>query len=128
GAGTTLVSFGGVPALDVVVLDATHVRCTTPAGPAGVQQDVVVSNAHGAATLAAGFRRHALPGLSALAPARGSSTASTNVTLTGTGFLADGAGTNAVLFGAVAASNVVVVGDTTLTCTVAPQTPGSRVD
>ena len=128
GAGTTLVSFGGVPALDVVVLDATRVRCTTPAGPAGVQQDVVVTNAHGAATLAAGFRRHALPGLSALAPARGSSTASTAVTLTGTGFQADGAGTNVVLFGAVAASNVVVVADTTLTCTVAPQAPGSRVD
>ncbi len=128
GAGTTVVSFGGVAATGVVVLDDARVQCLTPAGTGGAVVDVVLSNQNGSATLNAAYRRHALPTLTSVAPSRGSSNASSVVTLTGTGFLADGAGTNTVLFGTVPASGVSVLSDTSLVCTAAAQPAGTQVD
>lgn len=128
GAGTTLVSFGGVAATAVVVLDDARVQCVTPAGTGGAVVDVQLSNQNGSATLNGAYRRHALPTLSAVAPSRGSSNASSVVTLTGTGFLADGAGTNTVRFGAVPATDVSVLSDTSLVCTVAAQPAGTQAD
>lgn len=128
GAGPALVTFAGIPASAVVVQDDTQLLCTAPAGTPAALEDVVVSNLNGLATLSAAFRRHAQPSLATVAPARGSSSASSAVTLTGTGFTLDGAGTNTVLFGSVPASDVLVLGDTTLTCTVAAQPSGTVAD
>lgn len=127
-AGATLVSFAGVPATNVVVLDDTSVQCKTPAGTPGALADVAISNANGQAALAAAFRRHALPSLSGLTPTRGSSSAPSLVTLTGTGFTVDQAGANTVLFGGVPATDVLVLDDTSLSCSVAAQAAGSVVD
>src|SRR5262249_4989419 len=70
-AGTTTVTFGGLAASQILVLDDTHVQCTTPAGSGGASVDVVLANANGSVTLSGAFRRHALPGLASLTPARG---------------------------------------------------------
>src|SRR5262249_58312796 len=65
--------------------------------------------------------------LTAVVPGHGPSTWSTAVSVSGAGFLIDGAGPNTVLFGALPALNVSVVDDGTLTCQVAPQAAGSVV-
>ncbi len=61
-------------------------------------------------------------------PSSGTSLGATSVTLTGTGFLNNGAGTNTVTFDGAAAINVVVVNDTTITCDTPAGTPGASVD
>jgi hypothetical protein len=127
GAGTTEVTFGGLGASAVVVLDDSRAQCALPAGPVGAAVDVTLRNANGASTLPQGFRYHARPTLTAVLPERGSPTATTPVTLSGSGFLRDDAGENRVLFGAAPASAVVVLDDATLVCEVAPQAPGTVV-
>ncbi|HEX6882807.1 MAG TPA: IPT/TIG domain-containing protein [Planctomycetota bacterium] len=127
-AGTTLVTFNGLAATGISVVGDTRIDCQTPPGLGGAQVEVRVSNAVGSAALPAAFRYHARPTLTAVLPARGSSSASSLLTLSGSGFLVDGAGPNTVAFGAVPATNVVVLGDGSLTCEVAPQPAGTIVD
>jgi hypothetical protein len=127
-AGVTQVRFGGVPATGVTVLDDQNVSCATPPGSGGTTVEVLVSNDNGSDSLVAAFRYHALPRVLGVLPTHGSSTANTPVSIAGSGFLTDGAGTNTVRFGSVNALDVVVVDDVTLTCEVTPQTPGSVVD
>jgi hypothetical protein len=56
------VRFGGRPAADVRVLDATRLACTTPPGPDDWSAvDVVVAGADGAAVLPGGFRYRLAP-------------------------------------------------------------------
>ena len=128
GAGVTTVAFGGTPATGVVVLDDTHVTCVVPAGKGGTTVDVALTNGNGLAVLAGGFRYHRLPTLTTLTPATGRAGGGTNVTVTGSGFQADGAGVPTVRFGSTPATSVVVLSDTTLTCVTPAGTPGSSVD
>lgn len=53
--GTTSVTIGGVPATDVVVVDANTVTAVTPPGSVGAV-DVVVTGTKGAVTVSGGFR------------------------------------------------------------------------
>ena len=127
-AGTNTVTVDGAAATNVVVVDDTTITCDTPAGPAGTAVDVVVANANGSATLAGGFGYHLEPTLTATAPAVGTSLGGTNVTLSGTGFSVNDPGTNTVSFDGVAATNVVVVNDTTITCDTPAGPAGVAVD
>jgi len=116
-AGVTSVLIGSQAATDVVVVSDTMLTCMAPSGTPGTSVDVTVSNANGSATLGAAFRYHDLPTLALIAPNHGSSLGGTQLTLSGSGFQSDGAGLNAVTFDGVPATNLVVVDDTTLTCT-----------
>ena len=53
-AGTTSVLVGGVPAVDLVILDDSTITCRTPAGSAGTA-DVTISSAGGSDTAASAF-------------------------------------------------------------------------
>ncbi len=128
GAGTNTVRFAGVVATNVVVVDDATITCTSPAGTAGTSAAVQVANLNGTATLSAGFAYHASPALTGVSPASGTSLGGTTVTLTGSGFLDNAPGANAVTFGGTAATSVVVVDDATLTCAAPARTPGSVVD
>jgi hypothetical protein len=67
------------------------------------------------------------PTLTAVSPDRGVSGGGRKVTLTGTGFTANGAsGTNTVMIGGASATNVVAVSDNTLTCASPAGTEGAR--
>ncbi len=114
--GPNAVAFGGRPARSITTVDDTRVRVVTPAGTSGEQVDVTLSNSNGLSTRLQGFRYHAQPTLLALDPPAASALGGTTVTLHGSGFLADGAGANSVLFGALPAVAVVVLDDQTLRC------------
>ncbi|MFM8817753.1 MAG: IPT/TIG domain-containing protein, partial [Phycisphaerales bacterium] len=58
--GTTAVTFGGVPATDVVNVSETQVRAVTPAGQLG-PVDVALTGPKGTATLAGGFTYQEAP-------------------------------------------------------------------
>jgi|GEM_PF-1096396 len=125
GAPPNTVTFGGVAATNVVLVDDATITCDTPAGTAGTSVDVVVTNSNGVATIPSGFTYHDLPTVTGVVPASGTSLGGTSVTISGTGFLDFGAGANSVTFDGVAATNVVVVDDVTITCDTPAGVPGA---
>jgi hypothetical protein len=125
GAGTNTVTFGGQSATGVVVVNNTTITCLTPAGAPGSSVSVTVSNANGSATLNNGFTYNPLPTLTSVMPGSGPASGGTMVSLTGTGFQANGAGTNTVTFGGQPATNVVVVNNTTIMATTPAGGPGA---
>ena len=110
--GTTSVTFDGVPATSVLVVDDTTVTATTPAHVAGAV-DVQVTTPGGSATASSAFTYVAAPTLISIAPADGPAAGGTSVTLTGTGLT----GATVVTFDGVLASDLVVVDDSTVTVT-----------
>jgi hypothetical protein len=105
------VKFGGVSATNVSAT-STSVTATVPAHAAG-KVDVVVTNSDGqSATLAQAFT-YTLPGptISSVSPNSGPTTGGTPVTITGTNFQSGAT----VTFGALPATNVVVVSSTSIT-------------
>ncbi|MEO4000559.1 IPT/TIG domain-containing protein [Mesorhizobium sp. CAU 1732] len=106
------VTFGGVPAANVRVLDNSTITATAPAGPIG-PVDVTVTRADKQGTEPDGFTYVAPPAINAIAPAFGPIFGGTEVTITGTG-LADAVAVN---FGVTDAS-FTVVSDTQITARV----------
>ena len=127
-AGTPTVTFDGNAATSIVVVNDTTITCDTPAGTAGSSVDVVVANDNGTTTLSSGYTYHPVPTLSSVSPTSGTSLGGTSVTLTGTGFSNNSPGTNTVTFDGNAATSVVVVSDTSITCDTPAGTAGSTVD
>lgn len=115
GAGFVLgatVKFGGTSATNVSVVSSTSITATAPAHASG-KVDVVVTNSDSqSATLAESFTYvSALPLISGIAPATGPTTGGTPVTITGTNFQTGAT----VTFGTRPASDVTVVGSTSIT-------------
>ena len=119
-AGTTDVTFDGVPATDVLAVDDHTVTATTPAHVAGTV-DVSVTTTSGTDTLASAFSYLAAPTLASLSPTTGPAAGGTTVTLTGTGLT----GTTDVTFDGVPAADVVVVDDSTVTVTTPAHAAGT---
>ena len=98
------VTFGVTAATNVVVVSATQITATTPAGPAGAVT-VKVTNPGGlSGSLTNGFT-YGSPTVSSVSPNNGPTAGGTPVTITGTNFVTGAT----VTFGTTAATNVVVV-------------------
>jgi hypothetical protein len=110
-AGAT-VTFAGVSATSIVVVSPTQITCVTPAGSGSA--NIVVQNTDGqSSTLVGGFLFEAAPTVSLVTPSTGSIVGGTNVTVTGTGFVAGATCT----FDSNPAVNTVFLSSTSLTCT-----------
>ncbi len=114
------VSFGATAATNVVVVSATQITATTPAGSAGAVTVTVTNPGAQSGSLASGFTYVVVPTVSSVSPNNGPVAGGTAVTITGTNF-ASGA---TVKFGTVAATNVVVVSSTSITATRQQAAPG----
>jgi IPT/TIG domain len=112
-SGVSAVSFGGVAASPIAVINSTTVHAWAPAHAAGAV-NVVVTNTYGSGTGTNVFTYVTPPSLSAIAPqpAIGLIFGGTDIALTG----ANLAGTTSVKFGGAEATNVVVVNANTVTC------------
>ena len=118
---TPTVTFGGTSATNVAFVNSTTITCTTPAHAAGAV-DVVVTNPDtqtGTGTNA--FTYVAAPTVSSVSANSGTTSGGTNVTITGTGFVA----TPTVTFGGTSATNVAFVNSTTITCTTPAHAAGA---
>ncbi len=110
-AGAT-VTFGGTACTSLNVVNATHANCVTPAHAAGAV-DVVWTNLDSQTfTLPSGYAYEAAPTLTSVSPVAGALGGATNITLTGTGFLAGAS----VTVGGAACTSVVVGSATTINC------------
>ncbi len=117
-----VVTFGGIPATDVVVAaDGLSVTATTPAGAAGAVDVVVTANGE-RGVKAGGFRYEAPLSVLGVLPSRGGLGGDTFVTVTGSGFSKSAV---SVFFGDTQALplDVHVINDSTLTCRT-PPAPG----
>ena len=121
------VRVGGTAATQVTVVSSTSITCTAPAGTPGVA-DVSVTTSGGTATLQDAFTYNAGPAVTSVAPGNGPSSGGTALTLTGTGFTANAAGTNTVTVGGAACTGVNAASDTQITCTSPAGTAGATVN
>jgi len=116
------VSFDGVPASDVTVVDGTTIRATTPAHAEGIV-DVQVANPDGqTTTLPASFTYTSSPAPVVLSatPSNGVQSGGARVTLSGTGF----ASGLTVDFGGVPATGVSFVDSTKISAVAPPHAEG----
>ena len=110
--GTSSVSFGGVSATSFTVVNDTTITATSPAGSAG-PVDIEITTPGGVSSLsnADKFAYLSTPAITSINPGAGPTAGGTKVTITGTHFT----GATEVDFAGVAATNVIVVNDTTIT-------------
>ncbi|GHU08512.1 hypothetical protein FACS189431_4910 [Alphaproteobacteria bacterium] len=81
-----VVTFDGVPATNVTIVNDTTITATTPAHATPGAVDVVVDGPDGLATMTNGFTYVAPPVVTSITPNNGPTTGGTNVTITGANF------------------------------------------
>jgi hypothetical protein len=119
--GTTGVTFNGIPATNVVVINDTTVTAVTPADTAGVV-DVTIVNPRADSTLPDAYTYiSTAPLLTSIDPDSGTTLGGTPVIITGTNL----AGTTDVTFDGLSATDVSVVNDTTVTATTPAHAAGA---
>jgi len=116
-SGVSVIQFNGANATGIGAA-ADYCVCYAPAGAAG-GANVAVYNGYGGGSAWA-YTYVTPPSVSAVNPVRGLTLGGTDVTITG----ANMAGVTSVVFGGVAATNVVVVNANTVTCRTGPHAPG----
>jgi hypothetical protein len=107
------ITFGGSPATSIAFVNSGAVTCVTPAHAAGAVNVVVTNPDNQTGTGANVYTFNPAPTFGSCNPGNGPAAGGTNVTISGTNF----AGTTGVTFGGVAATNVVLVNSSTITCT-----------
>jgi hypothetical protein len=118
------VSIGGREAPFVRALDASTLEVVIPPGEQPGEAEVVVFGPAGSASARGMFRYSAPPTISSVTPADVLySSVDTVLTVTGSGFLDDGAGRVNVLVDGMLASDVRVVSDSELQLTAPPGAP-----
>lgn len=106
------VTINGVACTNVLLRNPTSIRCRVPTNANGTY-DTVVTNPDGlTATLVASFTYATAPTVASVSPFFGNAVGGESVTITGTGFV----DTPTVTIGGVAATNVVFVSATEITC------------
>lgn len=111
-AGAT-VTVGGAACTSVVVVSATSITCTTPAGAAGAANVVVTNTDSQAVTATGGFTYvTSAPSITTVSPASGPRAGGTTITITGTDFYPGAT----VSVGGAACTDVTVVSATEITC------------
>ena len=107
------VKIGANAATNVVVVSATQITATTPAGTSGSATVTITNPGVSGGNLTNGFTYVATPTVSSISPNSGPSTGGTAVTITGANF----ASAATVTVGGTAATNVAVVSSTQITAT-----------
>ena len=121
----TTVTIGGVPVDNLVWISSTQLTCTTPPSMTTGPRDIVVTTYEGVTTVVGGFSYFPPPTLTAVNPTFVVSlSGGQSVTLTGTGFLNASVASTTVTFGGLAATNLAVQNDSTLTCDIPAHAAG----
>jgi len=110
--GATGVTIGGVAATGVIVVNSTTITCTTPAGAVGSASVIVIAPV-GSSTANSLFTYVVPPTVATIVPDSGTAAGGASVTVFGANFT----GATGVTIGGTAATNVVVVNDSTISCT-----------
>ena len=115
------VNVGGNACTNVVVVSATSITCTTPAGTAGPADIVVTNSDTGTVTSMGGFTYIAPPTIASISPLIGPTLGGTLITITGTNFV-EGA---TVTVGGNPCT-IVSIASTSITCTTPAGSVGAK--
>ncbi len=107
------VTFDGISATSIVRVSSTSITCVTPAHGVGQVNIVVTNNDASTGTLTNGFTYQPAPSSISVSPSSGATTGGLAVTVNGLNFTAT---INSVTFGGSAATSVVRVSTTQITC------------
>ena len=119
GAGPTRVLIGGREAPLANAIDDATLEVVIPPGEQPGDAELVVFNMHGTAVSSSVFHYATTPTIASVTPADVLyNTPSTTITVTGSGFLDDGAGDPMVLVGGLPAQGITVTSDSELTFVV----------
>ncbi len=118
--GATSVSFDGVDATNLVVVNDTTITCRTPTNTTG-DASVIVTTPDGSNDANTLYTYVPPPTLSSLSPSVGLVTGGTSITITGVNFT----GATAVTFTGTAATSFTVDNDTTITCVSPARSAGA---
>ena len=123
--GATQVLFGTVPATSLTVISDTQITAIAPAESAASHNVFVVTPSGTSGAVSADlftYKAPVRPSITSIAPASGSTSGGTAVTITGTGFT----GATQVLFGTVAGTTLTVLSDTQITVVSPAEAAGSH--
>lgn len=118
------VTFDGIFATGIAVVSTSQIACTTPAHAAGAVNVSVINPDTQNGTLANGFTYGGPVSLSGIVPVHGTTNGGTPITINGANF-ATGA---TVTLGGTAATSVIFVSTTQLTCVTPAHVGGATVD
>jgi len=121
--GASTVKFAGTLATNITVVNDTTITCITPSRGAVGPVGVIVTTGGVSSNNFTPFNyiTPSPPVITSVSPSSGSTLGGTSVTVTGTSFT----GTTSVTFGGTVATNIIVVNDTTVTCTTPAKTVGA---
>ncbi len=121
-AGAT-VKIGGTSATGITVSSSTSIKATTPSHSSGTAS-VAVTNSDGqSGTLSNGYTyTNPAPNVTSISPSSGSTSGSTAVTISGTGFLSGAT----VKIGGSSATGVTLVSSTSITATTPSHSSGAN--
>ncbi|MBI4569978.1 MAG: IPT/TIG domain-containing protein [Planctomycetes bacterium] len=119
----TAVSFGGVRAAKVEVLDSRTLLCAAPAAAAAGVVDVSLTNSNGSTQARGAYGYESLVSFAAIAPARGPMGGGTPLLITGAGFT--NAADTTLTIGGQPVTNLKVISDTSITATAPPGAAGA---
>ncbi|MGO9456622.1 MAG: IPT/TIG domain-containing protein, partial [Acidimicrobiales bacterium] len=123
--GATSVKFGTTTANSFTVTSPTTIKAVTKTHAPGTVT-VKVTTVGGTATAGSDFKFKApVPTITSFTPATGSTSGTTTVTITGTGFSGTGFSATAVTFGTVAAKSYTVTSSTTIKAVTKPHVAGT---
>jgi hypothetical protein len=109
--GAISVTFDGLAATSINVVNSTTITCITPAHSAGAV-NVIVTTGGGPSASFSSFTYNTPPNITGISQLTGSTAGGTSVTITGTSFT----GATSVTFGGLAATSLSIVDSTTITC------------
>ena len=110
--GATLVTFGGLAATSLSIVNSTTITCITPARTTAEAVGIIVTTGGGPSGAFSSYTYILPPNITGISPSSGSTAGETNVTITGTNFT----GATSVTFDGLAATTINVVNSTTITC------------
>ncbi len=119
--GATGVTFGGTPATSFLVVNATTITATAPAGSGVADVRVTTPSGTSANTAADNFTYVAAPTVTSLSPTQGPDVGGTSVVITGTNLT----GATTVTFGGISAIGYTVDSATQITATAPAHIPAT---
>ncbi|MBP9085999.1 MAG: IPT/TIG domain-containing protein [Kofleriaceae bacterium] len=128
GAQPNRVLIGGVEAPLASAVDDQTLEVLLPPSATPGDRAVVVYNRNGYVSESGKFNYSALPAITAAQPARLEYNKTTRVVLTGSGFVADDAGIPKITVDGVAATDIKITSDTSLSFQIGPGLPLSQPD
>jgi IPT/TIG domain len=120
------VTLGGSDCTELVIIDSTEIKCTTPPGDAGPVNISIIGKARKTGLKADGYTYQDPPVVSSVSPTVGFASGGLLITITGTGFIDNEEEPISVKIGGAPCLNINLVDSTTIECTTPVRSAGLK--